>query len=83
MSSTSTPQINQISKDEDCFFHCLRFVLPTKSNLELHNDLDNFILVNRDKYQEFETDLTDYNVLRTLGAYTSNEMDIAIRAASD
>ena len=80
---STTKHIKQIPKDEDCFFHCLRFVLPTKSNLELRNDLVDFIFQNRHKYQEFETDKTDYNVLRTLGAYTCNEMDIAIRAASD
>ena len=73
----------KIPKDGDCFFHCLKSVLPTKSILEIRNDLADFILTNRGKYQEFETELTDYNVLRTLGAYASNEMDIAIRAASD
>jgi hypothetical protein len=73
----------KIPKDGDCFFHCLRSVLPPKSVLEIRNDLADFILKNREKYQEFETDKTDYNVLRTLGAYASNEMDIAIRAAAD
>ena len=73
----------KIPKDGDCFFHCLKSVLPTKSILEIRNDLADFIMTNREKYQEFETDKTDYNVLRTLGAYSSNEMDIAIRAASD
>ena len=73
----------KIPKDGDCFFHCLKSVLPTKSILEIRNDLADFILTNRGKYQEFETDKNDYNVLRTLGAYASNEMDIAIRAASD
>ena len=73
----------KIPTDGDCFFHCLRSVLPTKSIIEIRNALAEFILENRDKYKEFETDKTDYNVLRTLGAYASNEMDIAIRAASD
>ena len=48
--------------------------LPAKSILEIRNDLADFILTNQDKYQEFETDKIDYNGLRTLGAYASNEM---------
>ncbi len=47
----------KIPKDGDCFFHCLKSVLPTKSILEIRNDLADFILTNRDKYQEFETEL--------------------------
>ena len=48
--------------------------LPAKSILEIRNYLADFIFTNQDKYQEFETDKIDYNGLRTLGAYASNEM---------
>ena len=88
--------ILKISKDGDCFFHCLKSTiqwggLPTrggfevnaKTILELRNKIVDFIFENRTIYQEFETDKTDYNILRHTGSYENNEMVIAIRAACD
>ena len=54
----------KIPKDGNCFFHCLKSVLPTKNILEIRNDLADFIMANRGKYQEFETDKTVFETFK-------------------
>ena len=48
--------IFKIQKDGDCFFHCLKSTIHSKTILELRNEIVDFIFENRTMYQEFETD---------------------------
>jgi superfamily II DNA or RNA helicase len=74
--------IVEMPRDGNCFFHCL----SEETNLDvpaLRNNIVDYIQENREQYTEFETENTDYNKLREDGVFNNDEMDVAVRAASD